>query len=215
MLQSGCRRSGGEVKAVHLVVASLMGFVYHLVQRVFSYFQFFSVEHGATKVDYLSLGIVAAYLFQKLLISRLQQFNVVVVGGEVVGAEVDAYQLGLVAAEVPLLAAIVEVGVLVFGSHHVLRCSCLGAAVAAIDSDATAGHHMSHCIQLATANLSIGQIVVLGFIFKRITGHDGFVTIAAGNAVADELNGALRQGGGGSSVQPLSRTKPRKSGFSS
>ena len=82
---------GGEVKAVHLVVASLMGFVYHLVQRVFSYFQFFSVEHGATKVDYLSLGIVAAHLFQKLLIGCLEQFHVVVVGGEIVGAKVDAF----------------------------------------------------------------------------------------------------------------------------
>ena len=75
---------------------------------------------GATKVDYLSLGIVAAHLFQKLLIGCLEQFHVVVVGGEIVGAKVDAYQLRLVTAEVPLLAAIIEVGVLVFGGHHIV-----------------------------------------------------------------------------------------------
>ncbi len=90
-------RLGREVKAEHLVVASLMGFIYHLVQRVFSYFQFFSVEHGTTKVDYLSFGVMAAHLFQKLLIGRLQPLHVIVVGRQVVGTEVDSHQLRLIA----------------------------------------------------------------------------------------------------------------------
>ena len=36
--------------------------------------------------------------------------------------------------------------------------------------------------------------MVLGFIFEGVAGHDALVAIAAGNAVANKLDGALRQG---------------------
>ena len=56
-----------------------------------------------------------AHLLQQLLIALLEQLQVVIVGGEVVGAEIDADDIGLVTAEIPPLAEegglLAEIGV--------------------------------------------------------------------------------------------------------
>ena len=79
---------------------------------------------------------MATHLTEKCLIGCPQQLGVVVVCRQIVGAEVDAYHLWLVTAEVPTFATIVEVGILVLRGHHVVGCSGLRTAIAAVDTDA-------------------------------------------------------------------------------
>ena len=75
-----------EVEAIDFFVAGLVGLVHHFIQRLFRYLKFIATQHGATKVDYLSLGMMAAHLAEELLIGSFQQLDIVVVGGKVVGA---------------------------------------------------------------------------------------------------------------------------------
>ena len=44
-----------------------------------------------------------AHQFQQLLVALLQLLGVIVVGGEVVGTQIDAYYIRLITAEVPFL----------------------------------------------------------------------------------------------------------------
>ena len=94
----------GEVEAINLLVASLVGLSSHLIEYLLGNLQFLVEQHRTTEEHDLRLGIMLAHHLQQHLITLLEQFHVVVVGREVVGAEIDADHIGLVTAEIPFLA---------------------------------------------------------------------------------------------------------------
>ena len=185
-------RLRGEVEAIDLVVAFLFGFGLNLVERLAGQLQLLSVEHRAAEEHYFGLGIMAAHGCEELAVGFGKAPDVVVVGGKVVGAQIDAHHVGLITREIPPLLEIVEERVFVLGGHGVFAAR-LGAVVVAIDANAASRHHPVLCVELTRGFGSVGEVVVLGFILEGVVAVDALVAVTAGDAVADELNLALGQ----------------------
>ena len=132
------------------------------------------------------------------MVVLLQEFLVVIGCREVVGAQVDADHVGLVAAEVPLftqerrlLAKVWIPGiarVFVLCRHIRLGITRLGTVVVAIGSDTTAGNYPMLSLQVSGSNRGVGIVVVLCCIVETLFLFKALVTIAAGDGIADEFD---------------------------
>ena len=128
----------------------------------------------------------------------LQERQVVIAGREVVGAEIDADDIGLIATKVPFLfeerrflAQIQVEGIariFVLNRHTTARRARLGLAIVAIGADAAASHHPVLSAEVAGGDGGVGIIVVLGLVFEVLIPVGTLVAIAAGDGVTDELD---------------------------
>ena len=132
------------------------------------------------------------------MVVLFQQFFVVIGRREVVGSQIDADHVGLIATEVPLFTQerrlLAEVWipcitrVFVLCRHIRLGITRLGTVVVAIGSNATACDYPMLSLQIACGNRGVGIIVVLGGIVEALFLFETFVAIAAGNGIADEFD---------------------------
>lgn len=170
------------------------------------------VQHGAAEHDYLGRRIVAADGLKELAVGSLVKIRVVVVGGEVVRAEVDADHLWRPTAEVPVLGGIAEDGVSVFCRHDILVAR-LRAVVVAVDTDTAPRDGRVDSVEAAARLGSVGQVVVLSLVLILVRSSGALDAVAAGDGVADEFYPAVGQWLGSDEAVSVVKYEPVKFGM--
>ena len=144
------------------------------------------------------MGVVLADHFIQTLITLLEEREVVVGRGQVVGAEVDADNIRLVTAEVPLL---LQEGrllakrrlpgiarIFILHGHIGFGIAGLRTVVVTVGPNATARHHPVLGTEITGGDGGIGIIVVLGLVFEMLKLVHSLIAIATSDGLADEFD---------------------------
>ena len=152
--------------------------------------QIFTPQHRTSKHHNLGLWLHLMQMQDKFAIRLLVEVDVVILGAQVVGAEVHTNHFGAELAVVPELRSVVEASVVVPFAHIVGIAAAL-AVVVAIHAYARTSRAVFLGVEHTAQQRSVGEIVVFGGVGKTAFTVQTLIAIATSDGIAHKLDAML------------------------